>query len=221
MAFTAAQNTDARNSIFNDAGRDINIYQIANPTDIPKLVADKDSTITYKLMPCGNPLFTGRSGYLKKLRQYFAPRDDSRPRRLFLLHGMGGVGKTQISLKFVEDNSAWFWRTFWVDASSAETTELSLQDIASDRDARTSGVEHSTKSVLQWLSVIDYEWLIVFDNADGNPHMLSKYIPAGNRGNILFTSRNQGVSRYVSREAFVEVDHMDEEDAISLLLNSA
>jgi tetratricopeptide (TPR) repeat protein len=99
--------------------------------------------------------------------------------------------------------------------------ELSLQDIASDRDARTSGVEHSTKSVLQWLSMTDREWLIVFDNADDDPHMLSKYMPAGNRGNILFTSRNPGVSRYVSREACVEVDHMEEEDAILLLLNSA
>ena len=62
---------------------------------------------------------------------------------------------------------------------------------------------------------------MMFDNADGDPHLLAEYIPPGNCGNILFTSRNRGVARYVSREAWVEVDNMEECDAVSLLLNSA
>jgi len=50
-------------------------------------------------------LFTGRQRYLERLRQYFDLRDSSRPRRAFLLYGIGGAGKTQICLKFVEDSS--------------------------------------------------------------------------------------------------------------------
>jgi hypothetical protein len=114
-----------------------------------------------------------------------------------------------------------FWRTFWVDATTAETIKLSLRDIATDRDARASGVERSAKSVLQWLSRIEHDWLIVFDNASGDHDGVAEYIPQGNRGNILFTSRNVALARYASREARIEIEDMDEEDAVSLLLKSS
>jgi len=45
--------------------------------------------------------------------------------------------------------------------------------------------------------------------------------PHGNRGNILFTSRNLSLACYVSHEGRIEVDSMEEEDAISLLLKSS
>jgi hypothetical protein len=61
--------------------------------------------VSYQPMPCHNELFTGREVCLEKLRRYFVPRDKSRPRRSFLIYGMGGAGKTQIALKFVEENS--------------------------------------------------------------------------------------------------------------------
>jgi GTPase SAR1 family protein len=54
-------------------------------------------------MPLASQIFTGRQKDIQKLAQYFSPRDKPRPRRHFLLVGMGGVGKTQICLKFVED----------------------------------------------------------------------------------------------------------------------
>jgi hypothetical protein len=72
-----------------------------------------------------------------------------------------------------------FWRIFWVDATTTDTMELSLRDAAADPEARTSGVEHSAKSVLQWLSRIEHDWLIVFDNATGENDGLTQYIPQG------------------------------------------
>ena len=114
-----------------------------------------------------------------------------------------------------------FWRIFWVDATTTDTMELSLRDAAADPDARTSGVEHSAKSVLQWLSRIEHDWLIVFDNATGENDGLTQYIPRGDRGNILFTSRNLRLARHVPREARIELEDMEEEDAISLLLKSS
>ena len=50
--------------------------------------------------------FTGQEPYLAKLREYFElPTSDTPGRRCFLLYGMGGVGKTQIALKFAEENA--------------------------------------------------------------------------------------------------------------------
>ena len=50
--------------------------------------------------------FIGRIEVIAKLKRHFSNADGSaRKRKVFLLHGMGGIGKTQICLKFVEDMS--------------------------------------------------------------------------------------------------------------------
>jgi hypothetical protein len=115
-----------------------------------------------------------------------------------------------------------FWRIFWVDATSAETIKLNLQDIAADPDARASGVDGSAESVRRWLSGMEREWLMVFDNADGDPDVVTEYFPDGDGGDILLTSRNRGfIPHHVSLEACAEVEDMNDKDAIVLLLKSA
>jgi hypothetical protein len=54
--------------------------------------------------PPVTPLFKGRRRILERLSAYFCARDSGvRRRREFLLHGMGGSGKSQIALKFAEE----------------------------------------------------------------------------------------------------------------------
>ncbi len=53
-------------------------------------------------MGSASPYFTGRQDILEKLDSFFPRRETVGPRREFLLHGMGGVGKTDIALKFSE-----------------------------------------------------------------------------------------------------------------------
>ena len=55
--------------------------------------------------PNPSPLFTGRKDVLDKLGKIFVDRTNNRPRRSCLLWGMGGIGKTQICLKFTEEMS--------------------------------------------------------------------------------------------------------------------
>ena len=47
--------------------------------------------------------FTGQDKYLKKLKDHF-PSNIGGQRNFVLLHGLGGIGKTQICLKFIEEN---------------------------------------------------------------------------------------------------------------------
>jgi DNA replication protein DnaC len=62
--------------------------------------------IEYKPMVPSSANFTGRRDYLTQLRDYFSVKPDEPLRRKsFLLYGMGGIGKTQICLKFTEENS--------------------------------------------------------------------------------------------------------------------
>ena len=58
-------------------------------------------------MPLPSQIFTGHEDYLEKLGQYFHRRDQFHPRRHFLLHGMGGAGKTQICLQFLDEHTDW------------------------------------------------------------------------------------------------------------------
>ena len=115
-----------------------------------------------------------------------------------------------------------FSHLFWVDASSEESIETSLKGISNFPAAQYSGVDGSVESVLQWISFLQEEWLIVFDNADAPPpEVVEKFIPPGNGGNILITSRNRSMGRIVSFENRIEIKEMIEEDAISLFLKAS
>ena len=59
------------------------------------------------LTPNPSNRFTGRTEVVAKLKRHFFTNtnDAVKKRKFFLLYGMGGIGKTQICLKFVEDMS--------------------------------------------------------------------------------------------------------------------
>ena len=65
------------------------------------------STYLRRYNPISSPLFTGRRDILDILESYFEARGTGRHhRREFLLHGLGGAGKTQLMLKFAEINQS-------------------------------------------------------------------------------------------------------------------
>ena len=67
--------------------------------------ATSDAAIPVK--PDSSIRFTGRTDVLAKLKERFttASNDKLRRRKFFLLYGMGGIGKTQICLRFIEEMS--------------------------------------------------------------------------------------------------------------------
>ena len=111
---------------------------------------------------------------------------------------------------------------FWVDASSLESINMSLKGIYNIPSAQASCLDGSAESVLQWISGIQEDWLIVFDNADDlPPDVVAKFIPPGNRGNILITSRNRSMGRLIAFENVIQINEMEEADAITLLLKAS
>ena len=60
------------------------------------------------LMPMPSNQFTGQTEDIAELKRHFFNTNNSAlKRKFFLLYGMGGIGKTQICLKFVEEMSDW------------------------------------------------------------------------------------------------------------------
>jgi Holliday junction resolvasome RuvABC ATP-dependent DNA helicase subunit len=61
----------------------------------------QEDTLFISQRPNSSALFTGREDIIERLKDHFAGGDGCR--KSFLLYGMGGIGKTQICLKFVEE----------------------------------------------------------------------------------------------------------------------
>ncbi|KAF8622838.1 hypothetical protein AX15_006711 [Amanita polypyramis BW_CC] len=84
------------------------IISQSNITDVHYTVNNMGSAAVDQIAPLppskqSSGIFTGRDLYLKDLQDYFAPHSVIQ-RKSCLLYGMGGIGKTQICLKFIEQS---------------------------------------------------------------------------------------------------------------------
>ncbi|KAJ6547728.1 hypothetical protein DFH09DRAFT_1281729 [Mycena vulgaris] len=169
------------------------------------------TTQTITKCPPPSRIFHGRRNILDKMHQFFT--QDLKNQHIFLLYGLGGAGKTQISLKFIEEPSSRFTDIFLIDASTTETIDTGLKNIAASQNAGSTAQE-----ALKWLSSQTAEWLLLFDNADDPNINLNKFFPQCKHGNILITSRNPRLKGYAGSHSLVS--DMEETDAVALLLKS-
>ncbi|MCJ1255882.1 Kinesin light chain 3 [Lignoscripta atroalba] len=163
-------------------------------------------------------MFTGRQGICQELEEKCLPSkaDGVQNEQMrFVLYGLGGSGKTQVCLKFAQDNREKFWGIFWIDASSNKTVEQGYEDVG-----QTCGLEKDVKIVQRWLSNSKDPWLLIFDNADDPGLDVSQYFPAGNRGTILLTTRNPECMVHATVGSF-EFGQMVFEEAVTLLVKTA
>ena len=114
-----------------------------------------------------------------------------------------------------------FSHIFWIDASSTDTIMLNLRGLLNIPGTSASGFNEASQSALQWVACLQEEWIMVFDNADGAPEVVEKFIPPGPWGNILITSRNRSLGCLTQFENSLEIDNMEKKDAISLLLKAS
>ncbi|KAJ7278413.1 hypothetical protein C8J57DRAFT_1576978 [Mycena rebaudengoi] len=164
--------------------------------------------------PPPSRIFHGRKNILQKMHDYYS--QDVGKQHVCLLHGLGGAGKTQICLKFLDEtDESRFTDVFFLDASTIDTIKSGLKNIALTRSIGTEDVDAS-----RWLASRKAEWLLIFDNADDPSINLVHYFPQSSSGNILITSRNPKLHVHAP-DAHHHISDMEEEDAVQLLLASA
>lgn len=82
----------------------IHIYVFGSA--VSNLAIDISSKLPNNYRPLSSSLFTGRVEILRKIEEHFVDQGPGQhTRREFLLYGTGGAGKTQIALKFAENNN--------------------------------------------------------------------------------------------------------------------
>ncbi|KAI1176241.1 tetratricopeptide repeat domain-containing protein [Nemania sp. FL0916] len=165
-------------------------------------------------------IFTGREALLQQLRDCFIQQPGplhSQYQRRFVIHGLGGSGKTQFCCKFAEENRHRFWGVFSIDGSSVESIKKSLCDIA-----KLAGRDPNANAALDWLSTIEERWLLLIDNADDGDVKLENYFPRGVGGHILITTRNSAFRVLGNVEpGYYDFSGLQFEEASSLLLKAS
>ena len=162
--------------------------------------------------PARNLGFTGRDMLLVTLRERLLSGDRA---VVQALHGMGGVGKTQLAIEYAHQFAGSYDIVWWI---SAEQSGLIIEQIAAlaaqlgcaEPDAPAVPAAQAAMAELRARG----RWLLVFDNAE-TPRALAPWLPGGTRGHVLITTRTSGWSEVAA--APVEVDVFARAESVAIL----
>jgi hypothetical protein len=163
-------------------------------------------------VPARNPGFTGRDAMLVAVREALLSGDRA---VVQALHGMGGVGKTQLAIEYAHRFAGAYDLVWWVNAEEAALIGAQVAQLAEEMgwtEARV-GVAVARRAVLGELRQRD-RWLLLFDNAT-NPDDLAEVLPGGT-GHVLITSRAQ---RWAEVAVPVEIDVLARAESVAILIN--
>jgi hypothetical protein len=166
-------------------------------------------------VPQRNKNFTGREDLLIQLRAGVAT--DVTAVVPHTLHGLGGVGKTQVAIEYAYRYRSEYDVVWWISADQPVLVHSSLAALAPHLNlppATATGIEEAATAVLDALrrgAPFD-RWLLIFDNAD-QPEDINDIIPRG-PGHVLITSRNH---RWQAVVDTLQVDVFSRAESVAFL----
>lgn len=143
--------------------------------------------------------------------------------------GLGGCGKTQLVLDYVETHRQNYDAVLWIDAEDDEKVRLSFSQIRGKLDSRLTAyhrgsipVEFSTiDEVLGCISSLSlaHERLVVLDSVDLSTIRLEQLIPKDRRAKLILISQDKRCSNLLtSSNASVHVVRLHDSEARELLV---
>jgi TIR domain/NB-ARC domain len=166
-------------------------------------------------VPARNPHFIGRGPDLKKLTRALAA---GAAVTVHSVHGMGGVGKTQLATEYAHAHATDYDLVWWIaaeepasipDQFTALAARLGLDPVA-DPKALQALVHDRLRSVPGWL--------LIFDNADRatdiRPWLSTGPLPPGIRGHVIVTTRRGG---FAAMGRVLDLDVIAVPDAVRML----
>ncbi|KAI7912142.1 hypothetical protein M0657_010610 [Pyricularia oryzae] len=150
-----------------------------------------------------NLRFFGRESQMGILKETLGPEKNRQEMRAISIHGIGGVGKTQLALQYANTSLGIYDLIAWVPAESqiklvqalsAFTTKLGLAEEHDQMD--NSQVVQRLKD---WLNTCGKNFLLVFDNVD-DVDILEQIWPASSHASVIITTRSPSVASRRSKK---------------------
>ncbi|RDW83469.1 hypothetical protein BP5796_04960 [Coleophoma crateriformis] len=162
--------------------------------------------------------FVGRQSLLSQIEKHFSVSSEPAP-NVLILQALGGQGKSQLALKYCQTMRKTYRGIFWIYAGSEATVSQAFEIIADTLNHDKSVLkdpQQKVQFVKDTLHKWDERWLLVFDNYDHPKDFpnVKEFFPEG-RGDILFTSRTQGLKRLGTP---ISIPEMTKDEGLELLL---
>ena len=165
-----------------------------------------------------NDFFTDRAAVLDLLTSSFATPPGQRAPML-ALNGLGGTGKTQIALAYIQQASNLYQTVLWLDASSREQFAMEVSALAERLSLGQEDYESEGKLfavVKQWLQE-QKRWLLVLDHID-DMALVDLIVPTQGSGHVLLTTRRQALGTLATA---IPIAQMATEHSVLFLLRRA
>ncbi|WP_127500973.1 FxSxx-COOH system tetratricopeptide repeat protein [Actinoplanes solisilvae] len=171
------------------------------------------STVLFNA-PHRNVLFTGRDRDLLDLREKLQSSGNPTAPSPVALHGMGGVGKTQVAAEYAHRFRNAYDFVWWIDADPVTFIDTGLADLAGELGLTAeSGISDAAQAVLNALRRANTNarrWLVVFDNAE-EVGAITRLLPGGPGGHVIVTSRN---AAWAEHAQMVRMDVFDRRESV-------
>ncbi|KAI0412396.1 hypothetical protein F5X98DRAFT_379817 [Xylaria grammica] len=194
---------------------------------------DPDDTTASSSARCYIPLqtnkhFVGRRETLELLRQQLFAQGG---RRRVCLHGLGGIGKTQVALQIAyEAKDRQGLLVIWLLAANGTVFRQACAEALKHLGIQVAGDE-DPEEVLQRHLNSDRagKWLLIIDNLDemgtlrgssDQPGGIHRFLPDSDSGRILFTTRSYDIGKQAADDT-VELKKMSPEEAMLYLEKKA
>lgn len=186
------------------AARDIHIHQpAAAPPPQPRRPI-------WGNVPNRNLGFTGREDLLQAVRDALVSGDRA---VVQALHGMGGVGKTQIAIEYTHRHADDYEIVWWLNADNAALLSEQFAALATKLGCADPGTPLPLlRQALHEELRSRQSWLLIFDNAE-DPEAIAEWLPGG-RGHVLITSRSRTWDEIA---VLVEVDVLARPESVEML----
>ncbi|GGV71192.1 cytochrome c [Streptomyces griseoloalbus] len=192
-----------------------------NPHEAPEAdpLMQSTTTATPALMvnvPLRNSSFVGRQALLRAVEEQLGAQDTAAVLP-HALHGLGGVGKSQLALEYIYTHQHDYKVICWIPAERQSLILATLAGLAvrlgvtpPGQDVGASTANTAVPAVLEALRIgKPYDnWLLIFDNAE-DVEVVRQYFPTNGPGKVIVTSRNRAWER-VATPLPVNVFHREE-----------
>ena len=143
------------------------------------------------------------------------------------LHGIGGIGKTQLASAYLNQPPHCYSARFRLDGSTRPNFEGDLLKMAKAiglKDALAAQSETLIQMTTDWLNLKgNDEWLILLDNVDdpgdsADQFDVSNFVKRVRQGSIIITTR---LRRLIPNSKLVKVERLEKMDALRVLRDHA